>query len=61
MRQQKSALDVGCGTGQLTRLLSIYFERVIGVDPSEDQLSEVHLIFQILLSSFDPAHQSIKP
>ncbi|WP_242669375.1 hypothetical protein [Enterobacter ludwigii] len=39
----------------------MYFERVIGVDPSEDQLSEVHLIFQILLSSFDAAHQSIKP
>ncbi|ELP5691547.1 class I SAM-dependent methyltransferase [Enterobacter ludwigii] len=38
---KNSALDVGCDTGQLTRLLSIYFERVIGVDPSEDQLRNV--------------------
>lgn len=32
------ALDVGCGTGQLTRLLSDHFASVTGVDPSEDQL-----------------------
>jgi len=32
------ALDVGCGTGQLTRLLSAHFRTVIGVDPSKDQL-----------------------
>jgi len=32
------ALDVGCGTGQLTRTLSAYFASVTGIDPSEDQL-----------------------
>ncbi|MEB6381544.1 class I SAM-dependent methyltransferase [Leclercia adecarboxylata] len=35
------ALDVGCGTGQLTRTLSAYFTSVTGVDPSEDQLKNV--------------------
>ncbi|ALB62527.1 SAM-dependent methyltransferases [Cronobacter condimenti 1330] len=34
----QKALDVGCGTGQLTRLLSAHFQAVTGVDPSEDQL-----------------------
>jgi ubiquinone/menaquinone biosynthesis C-methylase UbiE len=33
------ALDVGCGTGQLTRLLATQFAQVIGVDPSEDQIA----------------------
>lgn len=33
------ALDVGCGTGQLTRGLAEHFTRVIGADPSADQLS----------------------
>lgn len=32
------ALDVGCGTGQLTRLLANYFIQVVGVDPSDSQL-----------------------
>lgn len=35
------ALDVGCGTGQLTRTLSAYFASVTGIDPSEDQLKNV--------------------
>ncbi|HGM5392317.1 TPA: class I SAM-dependent methyltransferase [Serratia marcescens] len=34
----RKALDVGCGTGQLTRLLSHFFTEVTGVDPSEEQL-----------------------
>ncbi|MGB0681372.1 MAG: class I SAM-dependent methyltransferase [Magnetovibrionaceae bacterium] len=33
------AVDIGCGTGQLTRLLARVFTRVIGVDPSEDQVA----------------------
>lgn len=33
------ALDVGCGTGQLTAKLGPHFEQVLGVDPSESQLS----------------------
>jgi len=33
------ALDVGCGNGQLTRLLAQHFERVVGIDPSADQIA----------------------
>lgn len=33
------AVDVGCGTGQLTRLLAPYFDKVIGLDPSTDQIA----------------------
>lgn len=33
-----AALDVGCGSGQLTVALAERFERVIGVDPSQAQL-----------------------
>lgn len=39
----QKALDVGCGTGQLTRLLSDHFAAVTGVDPSEDQLRNASL------------------
>lgn len=33
------AVDVGCGTGQLTEQLAPLFDAVIGVDPSVDQLA----------------------
>ena len=33
------AVDVGCGNGQLTRLLAPHFARVVGVDPSADQIA----------------------
>ncbi len=33
------AVDVGCGNGQLTQLLAPYFNRVIGLDPSADQIA----------------------
>jgi SAM-dependent methyltransferase len=33
------AVDVGCGNGQLTQLLAPYFDRVIGLDPSADQIA----------------------
>lgn len=33
------AVDVGCGTGQLTAQLADHFEHVIGLDPSEDQIA----------------------
>ncbi|MCS0612081.1 class I SAM-dependent methyltransferase [Massilia kyonggiensis] len=33
------AVDVGCGNGQLTQLLAPHFERVIGLDPSADQIA----------------------
>lgn len=32
------ALDVGCGTGQLTRLLAPAFEKVTGIDPCQTQI-----------------------
>ncbi len=33
------AVDVGCGSGQLSVLLAGHFDEVIGLDPSESQLS----------------------
>lgn len=33
------AVDVGCGTGQLSAQLADYFDRVVGVDPSESQIA----------------------
>lgn len=33
------AVDVGCGSGQLTRQLATKFRTVIGIDPSADQLA----------------------
>lgn len=31
-------MDVGCGSGQSTEILSPYFRQVIGIDNSSDQL-----------------------
>lgn len=33
------AVDVGCGNGQLTRLLADHFGTVVGLDPSADQIA----------------------
>ena len=33
------AVDVGCGNGQLTAGLAAHFDRVVGVDPSADQIA----------------------
>jgi SAM-dependent methyltransferase len=33
------AVDVGCGNGQLTQLLAPHFRQVIGLDPSADQIA----------------------
>lgn len=33
------AVDVGCGNGQLTRLLANHFSAVVGIDPSADQIA----------------------
>jgi SAM-dependent methyltransferase len=33
------AVDVGCGNGQLTRLLAAHFGSVVGLDPSADQIA----------------------
>lgn len=37
--ETRLAVDVGCGTGQLTQLLAPYFDTVIGLDPSSDQIA----------------------
>lgn len=35
------AIDVGCGSGQSTRILSEYFDRVIGIDVSAEQINQI--------------------
>lgn len=35
---RKLALDLGCGPGQVTKVLSELFERVLAVDPSESMI-----------------------
>jgi SAM-dependent methyltransferase len=35
----ETAVDVGCGNGQLTQLLAPYFGKVVGLDPSADQIA----------------------
>lgn len=37
--RRRLAVDIGCGTGQLTVLLAEHFDTVIGIDPSADQLA----------------------
>lgn len=37
------AVDVGCGTGQLTHLLADRFEKVIGLDISASQIEQARL------------------
>ena len=34
------AVDIGCGTGQATLALAQHFDRVVGIDISENQISE---------------------
>ena len=38
-RDHRLAVDVGCGSGQLTRLLARHYDRVVGIDPSADQIA----------------------
>ena len=37
----ETAVDVGCGNGQLTTQLAAHFASVVGVDPSADQIANV--------------------
>ena len=37
------AVDVGCGSGQSTFLLSDYFDKVVGLDVSETQIEQAKL------------------
>ncbi|XP_044525363.1 putative methyltransferase DDB_G0268948 [Gracilinanus agilis] len=36
----KIAVDIGCGSGQGTRLLAPYFDKVLGIDISEAQINQ---------------------
>lgn len=36
---RRLAVDVGCGNGQFSRLLTAHFDRVIALDPSADQIA----------------------
>lgn len=38
---QRLAVDVGCGNGQLTQLLAPHFNAVVGLDPSTDQIANI--------------------
>jgi SAM-dependent methyltransferase len=50
------ALDVGCGTGQLTKLLATQFEQVVGIDPSSDQVAHAVECFNVFYHRL-PAEQ----
>lgn len=38
------AVDLGCGTGQITRQLAPHFQEVVGFDISEAQLEEARVV-----------------
>uniref|UniRef100_A0A674PPQ9 Methyltransferase type 11 domain-containing protein n=1 Tax=Takifugu rubripes TaxID=31033 RepID=A0A674PPQ9_TAKRU len=38
------AVDLGCGTGQTTRLLAPHFQEVVGIDVSETQLEQARAV-----------------
>ena len=40
-RRERVALDVGCGSGQFTRLLTAHFSRVLATDVSRAQVDQV--------------------
>lgn len=37
-------MDLGCGTGQNSRLLAPHFQQVVGMDISESQLEEARAV-----------------
>lgn len=37
-------MDLGCGTGQNTRLLAPHFQKVVGIDVSESQVEEARAL-----------------
>lgn len=42
------AVDIGCGTGQVTNLLQPFFKKVIGVDISEAQIKKAQELQALL-------------
>lgn len=47
-KRRTLAVDAGCGSGQNTRVLATYFDKVIGVDTSEAQIKEAQKSFSDL-------------
>lgn len=37
-------VDLGCGTGQLSRVLAPHFQQVVGIDVSESQLEQARAV-----------------
>ncbi|XP_066542720.1 putative methyltransferase DDB_G0268948 [Hoplias malabaricus] len=53
------AVDLGCGTGQNTRLLAPHFQKVLGIDVSECQVEEARVVpgFTNITYSAGPAEE----
>lgn len=47
----KVALDVGCGSGQFSEVLAHYFDQVIAIDASKEQIAQAKPHPKILISS----------
>ena len=54
------AVDVGCGTGQLTTQLAEHFERTIGLDPSADQLANASTTHERNIAAHRPRRSMSK-
>ncbi|XP_073501852.1 putative methyltransferase DDB_G0268948 [Phyllobates terribilis] len=46
------AVDVGCGTGQNTKILASHFEKVLGVDISQAQIEEAKIAVNLPNTTF---------
>lgn len=46
-KEKSLAVDIGCGTGQVTSVLANSFEKVIGVDPSASQIGAAKRISNV--------------
>ena len=51
-RRERVALDVGCGSGQFTRLLTAHFSRVLATDVSRAQVDQVVKYKMICIENF---------
>ena len=54
--ERRLAIDVGCGTGQFTKGLLPYFEQVVGIDPSADQINQARRLTESKPSSKENIH-----
>lgn len=44
--EHRIAIDVGCGTGQLTFSLARHFDHVVGIDPSAEQIQQANRVLE---------------